>query len=173
MAKAQLPDVLPGHWTTRDGLEKAKEYAAMTRENLALSDRTDLALANALYLADGFLPIQTAAKERMRWLSVQLAIANAQLAEAWAEIPAEPTPGVAPFDGDFYLVAITGPDIDPKVHEAYFAHQAKDPEDRNWWFASTAPSDYASNPIHEMMHGRATHWRRKPAFKFNEGANVA
>jgi hypothetical protein len=70
-----LPDVLAGHWETSEGLDKAREYATKTRADLALSDRTDLGLANALYLVNGEIVIQTAAKERMRWLSVQLAIA--------------------------------------------------------------------------------------------------
>lgn len=75
-----LPAVLPGHWETGEGLDKAREYAGRSRADLAMPDRTDLALANALYLPDGFLPIQTAAKERMRWLSVRLALAEAELA---------------------------------------------------------------------------------------------
>lgn len=79
--KHALPDILPGHWTTADGLDKAREYAVKARGDLALSQHTDLAIANALYLVNGEIVIQTAAKERMRWLSVQLAIANALTAD--------------------------------------------------------------------------------------------
>lgn len=76
---ATLPEVLPGHWTTADGREMAARYAAQGRDSLGMPDRTDLALANDLYMADGFLPLQTAAKERMRWLSVHLARAQIAL----------------------------------------------------------------------------------------------
>jgi hypothetical protein len=76
--------VLPGHWTTPEGREKAVEYATMRRADLTHGDKPDLAMANAVYLVDRYsldlLPMQTAAKERIRWLSVQLAIANQKLA---------------------------------------------------------------------------------------------
>lgn len=83
-----LPTVLPGHWTSADGLAKATEYSTRARADLAMPEATDLALANELYLANGFLPIQTAAKERMRWLSVQLAISQAALRGLIAVRPA-------------------------------------------------------------------------------------
>jgi hypothetical protein len=84
-AELDLPDVLPGHWETAEGLDKAREYAAKTRADLALSNRTDLGLANALYLVSGEIVIQTAAKERMRWLSVHLALAEARALSAEAQ----------------------------------------------------------------------------------------
>lgn len=76
----KLPPVFPGHWDTPDGQEMADAYANMTRSDLAKSDMSDLALANRQYMADrsdlDLLSWQTAAKERIRWLSVQLAIAH-------------------------------------------------------------------------------------------------
>lgn len=73
---ADIPAVLPGHWETAEGMDMAREYATKTRADLAMSDKSDLGLANALYLVDGPIMLQTAAKERMRWLSVQLALAT-------------------------------------------------------------------------------------------------
>ncbi|WP_156416619.1 MULTISPECIES: hypothetical protein, partial [unclassified Sphingopyxis] len=84
-----LPETAPGHWDTPEGREKAIEYLSKTREQLCMGDRSDLALANAQYLEDisvgtvtfqSAIGMQTAAKERIRWLSVQLAAANAELA---------------------------------------------------------------------------------------------
>lgn len=86
MAAPTLPDVLPGHWTTPEGHAKAVEYASLTRADLGMPDRPDLGLANALYLVSGEIEIQTAAKERMRWLSVQLAIVTADRDEARAAL---------------------------------------------------------------------------------------
>lgn len=81
-----LPENLPGHWTTAAGLEMAATYAGMTRDQLGDSDMPDLELANAIYLADrhdlSLIRFQTSAKERIRWLSVQLALRDMQLAEA-------------------------------------------------------------------------------------------
>lgn len=72
-----------GHWSTDAGTEMANEYADMSREELAKGQMTDLELANAIYMADrnslDLIVWQTAAKERIRWLSVQLAIARHQL----------------------------------------------------------------------------------------------
>jgi hypothetical protein len=82
---AELPCVLPGHWTSPEGREMAGRYATMTRANLLMDDRSDLGLANALYLVSGEIAIQTAAKERMRWLSVQLALAEARIRTTEAE----------------------------------------------------------------------------------------
>ncbi|CAN7303597.1 hypothetical protein LJR164_001583 [Phenylobacterium sp. LjRoot164] len=80
---AGLPEVLDGHWNTAAGREMAVEYAAMDKSRLTKSDVSDFALANAVYMADrGDLDLivwQTAAKERIRWLSVQLATKDAEL----------------------------------------------------------------------------------------------
>jgi hypothetical protein len=82
----ELPDVLPGHWDTPDGREMAERYARMTREKLGNSKHSDLAMANAIFMVGRedleLIGLQTAAKERIRWLSVQLAIANARLASS-------------------------------------------------------------------------------------------
>ena len=49
------------------------------------SDMSDFALANAVFMVDrnslDLIKYQTAAKERIRWLSIELAKANALLAE--------------------------------------------------------------------------------------------
>ncbi|MHB8287116.1 MAG: hypothetical protein ACYDD1_20905 [Caulobacteraceae bacterium] len=47
-----------------------------------MADMPDFRLANAVYMADrqdiGLVAVQTAAKDRIRWLSVQLALASAK-----------------------------------------------------------------------------------------------
>jgi len=72
-----------GHWNTPEGTDKANEYAEMSRDDLAMGNMSDLELANAQYLVSrdsiSLLSYQTAAKERIRWLSVQLAIARHHL----------------------------------------------------------------------------------------------
>lgn len=76
-------DATPGHWGTVEGLHLAQEYADKTRAELTKGELSDLHLANRMYLAGredlDLIVWQTAAKERIRWLSVQLALAlNAQ-----------------------------------------------------------------------------------------------
>lgn len=77
---ASLPfsEPVPGHWDTPEGTEKANEYAALAREELGMGHLTDFQLANAQYLVGrhdlDLLMFQTAAKERIRWLSAQLAL---------------------------------------------------------------------------------------------------
>lgn len=71
-----------GHWTTDEGTEMANRYAEMDRADLGMGHLTDLEMANAIYMADrrslDLIMLQTAAKERIRWLSAQLAIAKAE-----------------------------------------------------------------------------------------------
>lgn len=87
-----LPIDLPGHWSTQEGLYMAAEYAAKDRTDLAMGDRSDLQLANDQFLASrdslDLIHFQTAAKDRIRWLSVQLALARAELD---ARKPPEPS----------------------------------------------------------------------------------
>jgi hypothetical protein len=87
---AELPDVLPGHWETAEGHEKAREYATMIRADLCMGGRTDLDLANAVFMAGrhdlDLIHYQTAAKERMRWLSVQLALKATALEQSQREV---------------------------------------------------------------------------------------
>lgn len=75
-----LPDVLDGHWTTAEGREMAERYAAQPRSAIGFPDHTDFSLANAVYLADrnslDLTVMQTAAKDRIRWLSANLAMAR-------------------------------------------------------------------------------------------------
>lgn len=75
---AQLPDVADNKWTTPEGAKMAREYATRTRLDLAMMHLSDYELANAQYLCprESFElgQYQTAAKERIRWLSVQLAL---------------------------------------------------------------------------------------------------
>jgi chromosome segregation ATPase len=78
-----LPETLAGHWTTPEGALKAREYAAMERKDLIFGDQSDFALANAQFMQmrDSLLlgQYQTGAKERIRWLSAKLAIAESTL----------------------------------------------------------------------------------------------
>lgn len=71
----KLPNVLPGHWHTQQGHEMAERYAKMTRDDITGKQFTDFELANGVYMHDD-LVFQTIAKDRIRWLSVQLAIAK-------------------------------------------------------------------------------------------------
>lgn len=77
---------LPPHWVTADGGKMAREYAAMDRSSLTMPDLSDFALANAVFMASrddlSLIAYQTAAKERIRWLSVRLALAEAALQRA-------------------------------------------------------------------------------------------
>lgn len=81
-----IPVKAPGHWDTDDGGLLAYAYAERTRTHLLMGDRSDFALANDQYLASrddpSLIVYQTAAKERIRWLSVRLAIAEAALASS-------------------------------------------------------------------------------------------
>ena len=80
IAGAPFNEPVPGHWDTPEGTEKANEYAALTRDELCMGGLTDFQLANAQYLVGrhdlDLLAYQTAAKERIRWLSAQLALAR-------------------------------------------------------------------------------------------------
>lgn len=77
-----LPDVLDGHWTTQEGREMAERYAGKKRSELCHGDHTDFALANAVFMADrnslDLMAYQTSAKDRIRWLSAQVAILTAR-----------------------------------------------------------------------------------------------
>lgn len=75
----ELPETLDGHWDTPGGRDMAQTYAGYSRANLLMGNLSDLALANAVFMAGrddlDLIHYQTAAKERIRWLSVQLALA--------------------------------------------------------------------------------------------------
>lgn len=75
---------LPGHWDTTEGAEVASLIVDEKREHLTMGDMSDFHFANAQYLASrndlDLIVYQTAAKERIRWLSAQLAQANYRLA---------------------------------------------------------------------------------------------
>lgn len=77
MGKFSAP--IDGHWVSDGGTEMANRYVEMSRADLAYGHRSDLELANDMYMADrnslDLLSLQTAAKERIRWLSAQLALA--------------------------------------------------------------------------------------------------
>lgn len=81
----QIPENLPGHWETPDGAEMAKAYASMERINLCGGDKSDMMVAfrTAMIRRDDFdfEAKLTVAKDRIRWLSVQLALAN--MDKAW------------------------------------------------------------------------------------------
>lgn len=74
-----LEGTMPGHWSTAEGAEMANTYAGKRREDLAYGGKTDLELANAIFMVGRgdleLIGLQTAAKERIRWLSAQLALA--------------------------------------------------------------------------------------------------
>lgn len=89
-----LPQTAPGHWDTVEGRSIAEDYLKLDRASLFMGDKSDLALANAQYLEDisvgtvtfqSAIGMQTAAKERIRWLSAQLAASNLCIVELEAE----------------------------------------------------------------------------------------
>ena len=88
--QGQFDGPIPPHWSTDEGTEKANEYVTMSRSDLAMGDKTDFELANAVYLVGresiSLLSFQTAAKERIRWLSAQLAASTIRA----ASIPTQP-----------------------------------------------------------------------------------
>ena len=77
-----LPKSLDGHWASEAGHQIAVEYAGKSRADLSHAHMTDMELANAVFLANrhdlNLIHYQTAAKERIRWLSVQLAKARGE-----------------------------------------------------------------------------------------------
>lgn len=82
----ELPEVLPGHWTTPGGRDMAlatlgDPHMARSRERIS-----DFALANEVFLSPGIANL-TDAKERIRWLSARLALAASPPAPANAGNP--------------------------------------------------------------------------------------
>lgn len=70
----------PGHCTDDAAWEEfSRQYEALDRTGLAKGHLTDFELANAVFMADrsdlDLIAYQTAAKERIRWLSLRLAAA--------------------------------------------------------------------------------------------------
>lgn len=80
---SEVLPIIPGHWATSDGAEMAARCVGEDRSQLTKGDLSDFALANAQFLASrhdlDLIVYQTAAKERIRWLSAQLARAQAAL----------------------------------------------------------------------------------------------
>lgn len=80
----ELPEVAPGHWETPAGRDMAQSYTEKTRARLGYGDRSDFEIANDVFMLNtmdlGGAAVLTAGKERIRWLSTQLVLANAKLA---------------------------------------------------------------------------------------------
>lgn len=70
---------VPQHFDSQEGIDLANEYAGMARADLMMGEYSDFVLANAQYLISRndlrLISFQQAAKERIRWLSVQVALA--------------------------------------------------------------------------------------------------
>lgn len=111
-ASGDVPDSLPGHWDTEGGREIAAEYATKTRADLCHGDLSDFLVANRVFMASrndlDLINWQTAAKERIRWLSTQLALSSApqppadhssriDLSEFCATAPLPESAGKPPF----------------------------------------------------------------------------
>ncbi len=80
----------PGHCADNDAWAYfCERLCTLARKDLAGGDMTDFALANHVFMADrmdlDLIGAQTAAKERIRWLSVQLAIALSYISRLEAE----------------------------------------------------------------------------------------
>ncbi len=69
-----------GYWNTIEGAVMSQIYEAKSREDLCHGDKSDFELANRIFMAGrndiDLIEWQTAAKERIRWLSVKLAEAE-------------------------------------------------------------------------------------------------
>jgi hypothetical protein len=150
-----LPATLPGHWDTPAGHEMATEYAKLTRAKLGNAHRSDFAVANDVYMADrGDLDLivhQTAAKERIRWLSVQLALAQAALAaaplvEGWQPIETAPKDGTRVDVWAFWPETLAS----ERTANAYF-----DRTEGDWYLGVFMSHQYMMPPI-------ITHWMPLP-----------
>lgn len=90
MNAKDLPCPLPGFWYAVDGHEMAVRYSSMTREQLLDGVSSDMLVAfNVASLCrDDFdhEAVVQIAKDRIRWLSVQLALANADKADLLAAL---------------------------------------------------------------------------------------
>lgn len=79
-----LPEKLPGHWTTPDGAEMAKRYVDIPRHQLFGGDFTDFEAAHRVAMTMrsdlDFEASLALARDRIRWLSVQLALSNQEVA---------------------------------------------------------------------------------------------
>jgi len=77
MARPEFPVPMPGHWVSEEGRRIADEYFGRDRSHLVMGDMSDFQLANEQFLVDRYdlqlIAYQTAAKDRIRWLSAQLA----------------------------------------------------------------------------------------------------
>lgn len=77
----ELPDALPGHYSTRDGRDMLARYMVATRDDLMGGSLTDTEIAFRCGMATGddieSTGVLLMAKERVRWLSAQLAKAQA------------------------------------------------------------------------------------------------
>lgn len=82
MAAKELPGILPGHWETDEGSGMAKHYLAehSTRDTLHAGHLSDFMVAHQIAMTGrGDLAFEgklLTAKDRIRWLSAQLALAN-------------------------------------------------------------------------------------------------
>lgn len=90
-----IPDQVPGHWETLAGKQMAGEYADNTRARLCGGQYTDMEIAHqtAMIGRDDlmFEPKLSMARDRIRWLSVQLAIATDLIKTAHGAM-GEPSP---------------------------------------------------------------------------------
>jgi len=160
----------PGHCED-DGAWAAfvRQYDGQPR---SLPDMTDFALANAVFMADrndlNLMHYQTAAKERIRWLSIELAKAQGALAAA----PVREEGGAVewhrlgdalPEYGRPLLIAYMREGEDfwrvrdahlHRRHEGVFAalDHLKDGEfAKNWWFDSIYPGKGDLRLAHEDL----------------------
>lgn len=97
-----------GHWNTDEGTQMANSAMQETRANLCKGHLSDFQLANAQYLAsrtDLDLTLwQTAAKERIRWLSAQLAAKQAEVVHLQQVVVSRLLPGLLDADETTELV---------------------------------------------------------------------
>lgn len=145
-----LPETLEGHWATSAGREMAMSYVSKDRDRsrLCMGHLTDFELANAIFMVSGhefeLIALQTAAKERIRWLSAQLALAlrqpppEASLGGEWRDLAS------APKDGTDFLALIPW----QRKHHQMAGCFAPDGKFRSW------PGRNRYEP---------THWRPLPA----------
>jgi len=75
-----IAELVAGHWETPAGAQMAADYLAKDRADLCIGHLPDMVIANGVFMASrdnpDLIAWQTAAKERIRWLSAQLAKAK-------------------------------------------------------------------------------------------------
>ena len=87
----KLPRILEGHWNSKEGYEMALTYIDVDKDRLCMGHESSKTIADKLTAVRStdlnLLPIQTAVKERIRLLSVELALLGKNTADFRKQLP--------------------------------------------------------------------------------------